>query len=57
MVWPLEERIITFPCTTLEEVAAKARYIVAEFGSDYARERQYAFITEVAGLVETVESV
>lgn len=57
VVWALESRIIRFPCKTLEEVAAKARYIVAEYGTDYAREKQHAFIAEVAGLVETAECV
>jgi len=57
VAWALESRIIQFPCTTLEEVAAKARYIVAEYGSDYAREKQHAFIAEVAGLIETKEVV
>lgn len=57
VVWALESRILQFPCKKLEEVAAKARYIVAAYGTDYAREKQHAFIAEVAGLVETAEVV
>ncbi|AOF89431.1 hypothetical protein [Sinorhizobium sp. RAC02] len=57
VVWALEDRIIRFPCKTLEEVAAKARYIVARYGDVYAREKQHAFIAEVAGLVEAAEAV
>lgn len=55
VVWALEQRILTFPCTALEEVAAKARYIIAEYGSDYAREKQHAFIAEIAGMTEVAE--
>jgi len=57
VVWALEQRILTFPCKALEEVAAKARYIIAEYGSDYAREKQHAFIAEIAGLIEVAEVV
>jgi hypothetical protein len=55
VVWSLEDRILRFPCRTLEEVAAKARYIVAEYGRDYAREKQHAFISEIAGMVDVAE--
>jgi hypothetical protein len=57
VVWDLEDRIIRFPCRTLEEVAAKARYIVTEYGNDYAGEKQHAFMVELAGLSEMGESV
>lgn len=50
VAFDIQDRILAFNCTTLPEISAKAGYIVAEHGPEYAQERMYDFIVEVSAM-------